>query len=80
MRASATWPIAGATFILIHQQPADPAAAAEALKFFGWAYAKGGKMAEELDYVPMPANVVKDIEASWAADIKDASGKPLYMN
>src|SRR3954464_9157233 len=44
-----SWPIAGATFILIHKKPADPVAAAGALKFFTWAYAKGGKMAEELD-------------------------------
>jgi phosphate transport system substrate-binding protein len=35
-------------------------------------------MAEELDYVPMPDNVVKDIEQTWAAEIKDAGGKPLY--
>ena len=53
-----SWPITGATFILIHKQPQDPAAAHEALKFFAWAYAKGGKMAEDLDYVPMPAKVV----------------------
>jgi phosphate transport system substrate-binding protein len=75
---AASWPIAGATFILIHKQPQDPAAAAEALKFFSWAYAKGGKMAEDLDYVPMPANVVTAIQKVWAAEIKDASGKPLY--
>ena len=53
-----SWPMTAATFILIHKQPQDPAAAAEALKFFAWAYAKGGKMAEELDYIPMPTNVV----------------------
>ena len=51
-----------ATWILIYKQPQDPAAAGEALKFFAWAYAKGGKMAEELDYVPMPAKVVGDIQ------------------
>jgi phosphate transport system substrate-binding protein len=73
-----SWPIAGATFILIYKQPQDPAAATEALKFFAWAYAKGGKMAEELDYVPMPANVVTAIKKTWAAEIKDASGKPLF--
>ncbi len=73
-----SWPIAGATFILIYKQPQDPAAAAEALKFFAWAYAKGGKMAEDLDYMPMPANVVAAIQKVWAAEIKDASGKPLY--
>jgi phosphate transport system substrate-binding protein len=73
-----SWPIAGATFILIHRQPQDPPAAAEALKFFAWAYAKGGKMAEELDYVPMPAAVVSAIEGVWAKEIKDANGKPLF--
>ena len=73
-----TWPIAGATFILIYQQPQDPAAAAEALKFFSWAYAKGGKMAEDLDYVPMPDPVVNAIQKVWVNQIKDASGKPLF--
>src|SRR5262249_32498607 len=43
-----SWPIAGASFILMHKQPGDPAAASAALKFFDWAYAKGGKMAEDL--------------------------------
>jgi phosphate transport system substrate-binding protein len=73
-----SWPIAGATFILIHKQPKDPAAATEALKFFAWAYANGDKMAEELDYVPLPKNVVAEIEKVWATEIKDASGKPIY--
>jgi phosphate transport system substrate-binding protein len=72
------WPIAGATFILMHKQPQDPAAATEALKFFAWAYANGGKMAQDLDYVPMPQNVVSAIQKVWASDIKDASGKPLF--
>src|SRR6185369_955694 len=73
-----SWPVSGATFILIHKQPQDPAAAAEALKFFAWGYTKGGKMAEDLDYVPMPAAVVTAIQKVWASDIKDASGKPLF--
>jgi phosphate transport system substrate-binding protein len=73
-----SWPIAGATFILIHKQPQDPAAAAEALKFFAWAYKSGGKMAEDLDYVPMPDNVVTAIQKVWTAQIKDAGGKPLF--
>jgi phosphate transport system substrate-binding protein len=73
-----SWPISGATFILIHKQPQDPVAASEALKFFAWAYAKGGKMAEDLDYVPLPAKVVAAIQKAWASDIKDASGKPIY--
>ncbi len=74
----ATWPISSATFILIHKQPQDAAAATEALKFFAWAYAKGGQAAQDLDYVPMPAKVVTAIQKVWASDIKDASGKPLF--
>jgi phosphate transport system substrate-binding protein len=72
-----SWPISGATFILIHKTPDDPAAAAEALKFFSWAYDKGGKMAEELAYVPLPQTLVALIKKSWAAEIKGADGKPL---
>jgi phosphate transport system substrate-binding protein len=62
----ASWPIAGATFILMYEKPADAAASNEALKFFTWAYEKGGKMAEELDYVPMPAPVVEQIKKAWS--------------
>jgi phosphate transport system substrate-binding protein len=76
---AASWPIAGATFILMHKQPGDPAAAGAALKFFNWAYAKGGKMAQELDYVPMPANVISAVQRLWAAQIKDAGGKPVFV-
>src|SRR5262249_26602587 len=74
-----SWPMAAATFILIHKQPQDPAASGEALKFFAWAYANGGKAAEELDYVPMPASVVSAIEGTWAREIKDAGGKPIFV-
>ena len=71
-----SWPMTSPTFILMHKKPADPAAAAEALKFFDWAYRKGDKMAEDLDYIPMPEAVVKQVEATWS-QITDASGKPL---
>ena len=60
-----SWPIENPTFILMYKQPADPAASAEALKFFKWAYEKGGDMAKSLDYVPLPESVVQAIEASW---------------
>ena len=73
-----SWPMTAATFILIHKQPQDPAAATEALKFFAWAYSKGAKMAKDLDYVPMPTAVITSVEKVWAAQIKDASGKPLF--
>ena len=54
----------------MHKDPTDKAASAEAVKFFKWAFAKGDKMAEELDYIPMPDSVVKLIEKTWSADIK----------
>ena len=73
-----SWPMTAATWILIYKAPPDAAAAGEALKFFSWSYAKGGKMAEDLDYVPMPANVVADIQKMWTNDIKDGSGKPVF--
>ena len=73
-----SWPMTAATWILLYKKPADVAATGEALKFFGWAYAKGAAMAQELDYVPMPANVVSDIQKMWSSEVKDASGKPLY--
>jgi phosphate transport system substrate-binding protein len=59
------WPIAGATFILMPKDSKDPAAAAEALKFFEWAYAKGTPLAESLDYLPMPPKAVDAIKKAW---------------
>jgi phosphate transport system substrate-binding protein len=66
----ASWPITAATFILMHKQPKDKPASAAALKFFAWSFDKGGKMAEELDYVPMPESVVKLIKATWDKDVQ----------
>jgi phosphate transport system substrate-binding protein len=71
------WPIAGATFILMHKTQDNPANAKEVLAFFHWAYTQGDAMAEALDYVPLPDNVVKLIETQWR-QIKDASGKPVF--
>jgi phosphate transport system substrate-binding protein len=73
-----SWPIAGATFILLPKQTKDTAATAEALKFFAWAYKNGSKMAQDLDYIPMPESVVKQVEAVWKKDVKDESGKPIF--
>jgi len=72
-----SWPIAGATFILMYQQPQDPANSAAALKFFDWAYTKGDKAAEELDYVPLPDSVTAQIEKTWT-EIKGLDGKPVF--
>src|ERR1700723_829818 len=65
-----SWPITASSFILMQKEPVDKAASAEAIKFFKWAFANGGKMAEELDYIPMPEPVVKMIEKTWSAGIK----------
>jgi phosphate transport system substrate-binding protein len=75
-----SWPpMTAATWILLYKKPQDPAATAEALKFFACYYAKGDKMADELDYVPMPDKVGGDIEKIWSTEIKDAAGKSLYV-
>ena len=71
-----SWPITGATFILMHKMQDKPAQAAEVIKFFDWSYKNGDKMASELDYVPLPDSLVKLIHASWG-QLKDASGKPV---
>lgn len=70
------WPMTGATFILMYKTQDKPAVASSVLKFFSWAYKNGDKVADDLDYVPMPESVKAAIEKSWA-EIKDASGKPV---
>jgi len=73
-----SWPITGATFILMHKNQANAVNAKEVLKFFDWAYKDGNKLALDLDYIPMPDAVVKLIQAEWKSKIKDASGKPIW--
>src|SRR3982750_1492526 len=73
----AAWPISGATFILMYRNQEKPQSAANVLKFFDWAYANGDKMADDLEYVPLPASVKELARKAWAANIKDASGNPL---
>ena len=70
------WPISGATFIMMHKAQDKPVQGAGALRFFDWAYANGDKMAEDLDYVPMPPAVEAAIRKSWGAI--QAEGKPVY--
>jgi phosphate transport system substrate-binding protein len=72
-----SWPITGATFILLHKQQAKPDVAREVINFFDWAYLNGGKLADDLDYVPMPENVVKLVEQSWQ-QIKGPDGKAVW--
>jgi len=72
------WPISGATFILMHKAQDKPESGEAVLKFFDWAYANGGKLAADLDYVPLPESVIKLIHAAWKSQIKDATGKALW--
>ncbi|MDR3566777.1 MAG: phosphate ABC transporter substrate-binding protein PstS [Syntrophobacteraceae bacterium] len=74
-----SWPITGATFILMHKAQDHPDRALEVLKFFAWDYAHGGKMAEKLVYVPFPPSVVKLIEDSWST-IKSSDGAPVWKS
>jgi phosphate transport system substrate-binding protein len=73
-----SWPITGATFILFYKQQDKPEIAREVLKFFDWAYHNGDKLAEQLDYVPMPDKVMEMVEKTWATGIKGADGKPVW--
>jgi phosphate transport system substrate-binding protein len=73
-----SWPITGATFILVHKSPDKPQQVSEVLRFFNWAYENGDKLAADLDYVPLPDNVVKLIQTAWASNIKDPAGKALW--
>ena len=74
----ASWPMTGASFILIHKVQAKPENGKEVLRFFEWSFKNGAKMADELDYVPMPEPVVKLIQSAWKTQLKDSSGKGIY--
>lgn len=73
----ASWPITGASFILFYKDQTNKETAQTVLKFFDWCYHNGQQMAEKLDYVPMPDNVVKLVEDTWTADIH-AGGQSVW--
>src|SRR5271166_2876016 len=72
-----SWPITGASFILLYRQPEDPQAVAGALKFFAWAYKDGGKLATDLDYVPLPAALIAQVKKTWTSGIT-SNGHALW--
>jgi phosphate transport system substrate-binding protein len=72
-----SWPITGASFILVYSTPPSAADTGEALKFFAWAYQNGTKMASDLDYVPLPEALIKQVQATWKAQIK-ANGASVW--
>jgi phosphate transport system substrate-binding protein len=72
-----SWPITGASFILLYKQPTDPAPVNEALKFFSWAYQDGASMAAELDYVPLPAVLIAQVKKTWVSEVT-SGGHPVW--
>jgi phosphate transport system substrate-binding protein len=74
---AASWPITGATFILMHKAQAEPAQGKAVLSFFDWAYAKGDASAAALDYVPLPDSVEAQVRRSWS-QVVGADGKPVW--
>jgi len=72
-----SWPITGVSYILMHKTQADAKKGQEVVKFFDWSFKNGAPAAAELDYVPMPASVVKQVQDAWKANLKDASGKAI---
>jgi phosphate transport system substrate-binding protein len=73
-----SWPITGASFILVYKEAQDPATTKAVLDFFNWSYHNGQKMANDLDYVPMPDSVVALVEKTWKEQIHSASGDPVW--
>ena len=76
-KGAEAWPITSATFILIHAKPEKPEEAQAALKFFDWAYKSGDKLASDLDYVALPANVKDQVRSAWKG-VTDNAGKPIF--
>jgi phosphate transport system substrate-binding protein len=77
-KGSASWPITGASFILMHKLASDPERSKEALKFFSWAYKNGGAIASDLDYVSIPPSLIKLVEDSWKEQLRDGAGKAIW--
>jgi phosphate transport system substrate-binding protein len=73
-----SWPITGATFILMHKQQKDPQKAKQVLDFFDWAYRNGDQMAQDLHYVPMPEKVTGQVQDMWKKEITGPNGKPVW--
>ena len=74
---AASWPITGASFIIMYKAPKDAVAAKAALDFFAWCYSRGTDLANSLDYVPLPPTVIKQVERTWTSSIQQ-NGKPLW--
>ena len=73
-----SWPITGASFILLYKDQADAAKATALLKFFDWCFRSGAGQAQSLDYIPIPEKVYSLVEKLWKDKIR-ASGKAVWQ-
>lgn len=73
-----SWPITGASFILIHKNALDKDKTKTVLSFFDWAYKNGGEIAKSLHYVTIPDSVVKLVNEKWAAVVKDSNQASVW--
>ncbi len=73
-----SWPIVSPSFILLPTNPTDAERATNVMRFFDWAYKNGDKLAQELEYIPLPATVKDAVRAAWAAQVKGPNGQPLW--
>jgi phosphate transport system substrate-binding protein len=71
------WPIVSPTFILLPKDPKDATHSANVIKFVDWAYKSGGAIAQQLDYIPLPAAVQDSVRNAWRTQVI-ADGKPVY--
>jgi len=73
-----SWPITGASFILMYKKQAQAKTAKAVLKFFDWSYKNGAESAMSLDYVPMPKKVIEMVEKTWAKDISSQDNQSIW--
>lgn len=76
-QGATSWPIVSPTFILLPKNPTDAERSRNVMKFFDWAFKNGARLAQELDYIPLPEAVQAKIRQAWAAEVK-ANGQPVW--
>lgn len=73
-----SWPITAASFILLHKNAEKPAQTKSVFDFFDWAFKQGKQAAIELDYVPLPDEVINKIQQQWKTDVKATNGTVIW--
>jgi phosphate transport system substrate-binding protein len=76
-QGATSWPIVSPSFILLPKNPTDAERSRNVMKFFDWAFKNGAKLAQELEYIPLPPAVQDTIRAAWKAEVT-FDGKPVW--